>query len=141
MYCRPNQYIIEDSLAKNNSGSPFKQVVPFKKRCGSMNPYTMHPNDKCYCDEGSVNNKKEHVDVMKGIFLHSVWQLENVLLKLKLLTSDFKGITFIFVIKVGGLWVNAEILNIPWSEDLLDPITKEFKAAKSVIETEVMTNI
>ena len=73
MYCRPNQYIIEDSLAKNNSGSPFKQVVPFKKRCGSMNPYTMHPNDKCYCDEGSVNNKKEHVDVMKGIFLHSVW--------------------------------------------------------------------
>ena len=44
-----------------------------------------------------------------------------------------------FVIIVGGLWVNAEILNIPWSEDLLNPSTKQFMAAKSVIETEVMT--
>ena len=72
MYCRPNQYIIADSLAKNDSGSPFKQVVPFKKRCGSMNPYMMHPNDKCYCDDSSVNSKEGPVNVMKGICLHEI---------------------------------------------------------------------
>ena len=45
-----------------------------------------------------------------------------------------------FDIIVGGLWVNAEILNIPWTEELLNPSTKEFRTAKSVIETEVMPN-
>ena len=39
--------------------------------------------------------------------------------------------------KVGGIWIHAEILNIPWNDKLEDPSTKEFKAAKKMIETEV----
>lgn len=38
---------------------------------------------------------------------------------------------------VGGLWINVEILNIPWTDNFLDPMTNEFKAAKYMIEREV----
>jgi hypothetical protein len=45
---------------------------------------------------------------------------------------------FKIVLIVGGVWINAEILNIPWSEKLIDPNTRQFMVAKSIIETEVM---
>ena len=44
---------------------------------------------------------------------------------------------FKIVLIVGGVWINAEILNIPWSEKLLSPKTKEFLVAKRMIESEV----
>ena len=45
---------------------------------------------------------------------------------------------FILNIKsVGGIWINVEILNIPWNDKFLDTKTNEFKAAKNLIETEV----
>ena len=46
-----DQHIITESLEKNETGSPLNQIIPTKKRCGSLNPYRMHPNDKCYCEK------------------------------------------------------------------------------------------
>ena len=37
-----------------------------------MNPYMMHPNDECYCDEGSANNPREPAELTKGIHLNVV---------------------------------------------------------------------
>ena len=51
LYCRKDQYAISQSLAKNETGFPLPQIIPVKKRCGSLNPYRMHPNDKCYCEQ------------------------------------------------------------------------------------------
>ena len=66
MYCRTNHYTIVDSFAKNETGSPLKQTIPYKRRCGSMNPYLMHPNDKCYCDEDAVSNATKPRELTKG---------------------------------------------------------------------------
>ena len=44
---------------------------------------------------------------------------------------------FLIFNKVGGIWIHAEILNIPWNDNFKYPATTEFKAAKKVIEKEV----
>ena len=49
-----------------------------------------------------------------------------------------KGVMFKILLIVGGVWIDVEILNIPWSEKLLNPSTREFRVAKSIIETAVM---
>ena len=67
MYCRINQFTIADSFAKNATGSPLKQIIPYKRRCGSMNPYMMYPNDKCYCDEDAVSNTTKPGEPTKGM--------------------------------------------------------------------------
>ena len=38
---------------------------------------------------------------------------------------------------VGGMWIHVEVLNIPWSDDLLDPTSHAFMMAKAIIETDV----
>ena len=38
---------------------------------------------------------------------------------------------------VGGMWIHVEVLNIPWSNDLLDPTSHAFMMAKAIIETDV----
>ena len=67
MYCRTNDYTIVDSFAKNDTGSPLKQTIPYKIRCGSMNPYLMHPSDKCYCDKDVVSNATKPGELTKGM--------------------------------------------------------------------------
>ena len=38
---------------------------------------------------------------------------------------------------VGGMWIHVEVLNIPWSNDLLDPTSHAFMMAKAILETDV----
>ena len=38
---------------------------------------------------------------------------------------------------VGGMWIHVEVLNIPWSDDLLDPTSHAFMMAKAILETDV----
>ena len=38
---------------------------------------------------------------------------------------------------VGGMWIHVEVLNIPWSNDLLDPTSHAFMMAKAIIENDV----
>ena len=54
LYCRRDQIKIAESLYKNKTGTPLNQIIPIKQRCGSLNPYKMHPNDVCHCE-----NEKE----------------------------------------------------------------------------------
>ena len=66
MYCRKDHYIISDSLAANETGFPLKQIIPYKPRCGSMNPYAKLINDKCYCEEDSTTNATSSAESRKG---------------------------------------------------------------------------
>ena len=57
LYCRKDDYVIPESPFKNKTGSPLYQIIPIKKRCGSLNPYSMHPDDKCYCEKDKESSQ------------------------------------------------------------------------------------
>ena len=72
LYCRKDQYAISESLSKNETGSPLPQIIPVKKRCGSLNPYRMHPNDKCYCEQDGEVSQDGSSMLGKSILLYFI---------------------------------------------------------------------
>ena len=57
-----------DSLVTNENGTAFKQVVPNKIRCGSLNPYIMDEKDKCYCKPRLGGDTTKRGELAKGKF-------------------------------------------------------------------------
>ena len=138
LYCRKDQYVISESLSKNETGSPLAQVIPIKKRCGSLNPYRMHPNDKCYCEQDvEISGDGSSMLGKSLLSYYIIYNLAKYYINQSFSLPCLMN-KFIWNIKiVGGIWINVEILNIPWNDNFLDPESNEFKAAKNLIETEV----
>ena len=75
-------YAIADSSKVNETGYPLKQVIPSKARCGSLNPYTMIRNDKCYCNNEPTTENKTSPDRSK-IGKYAIVSISYILIPIK----------------------------------------------------------
>lgn len=62
MFCRNDTFTTVDSLYRNfTTKEYFPQVLPSKKRCGSVDPVDMKPDTKCYCNPKDKKGAEEGV--------------------------------------------------------------------------------
>ncbi len=116
MFCRNDTWDVMPSIHRDENQKQLDVVVPSKVRCGSTDPLEMNVTNQCSCwptaGEGASKNISHFIT--KSTFLFLWWYFA-----------------------VGGKVLYAEILNIPWTNDLLDLASETFKNAKYVVEEAV----